>query len=97
MLLGKEINILSENQFFKFLEDYLNKQGYNLENVKSNDQIEDFYEVVLPSVVADYFSNLEETEKFDLLTIRQGVHFKNYWIDVLKSMLTQDGKITYIR
>lgn len=97
MLLEKKISILSENQFFKFLEDYLNKQGYNLENVKSNDQIEDFYEVVLPSVVVDYFSSLDDTEKFDLLTIKEGVNFKKYWIDVLKSMLTQDGKITYIR
>ncbi|MHC1683753.1 MAG: hypothetical protein AB6733_12470 [Clostridiaceae bacterium] len=93
MLLEKELKIQSEEELKRFSEDFLSKNGYNLNNVKSEEQINDFYDIVLPSVINDYFSNLKDKEKYDVLFIKSGIELQENWMNAIGSMIKKRGKI----
>lgn len=93
MLLEKELKIQSEEELKRFSEDFLNKNGYNLSNVKSEEQINDFYDIVLPSVINDYFSSLKDKEKYDVLFIKSGIELQENWMNAIGSMIKKRGKI----
>lgn len=93
MLLEKELKIKCEEDLIQFCEEFLRSKGYNLNNVKSEEQISDFYDIVLPAVVFDYFSNLKEKEKYDVLFIKNGIELKENWMTAMNSMLKKRGKI----
>lgn len=93
MLLEKELRIKCEEDLIQFCEEFLKNKGYNLNNVKSEEQISDFYDIVLPTVVFDYFSNLKEKEKYDVLFIKNGIELKESWMRAINSMLKKRGKI----
>lgn len=89
----KELVIKCEKDLIEFSEGFLEIKGYNLRNVKSKDQINDFYDIILPSVVFDYFSNLKEKEKYDVLFIKSGIELKESWMNAISSMIKNTGKI----
>lgn len=93
MLLEKELKIKCEKDLIEFSENYLKNKGYDLNNVKSEEQITDFYYIVLPCVVYDYFCNLKDKEKYDVLLIDNGIELKGSWTKAVNSMIKKRGKI----
>lgn len=93
MLLEKQLKIECEEDLIKFSEDFLQNKGYNLNNVKSEEQINDFYEIILPKVIIDYFSNSIEKEKFDVLLVKSGIELNECWMNAIGAMIKKRGKI----
>jgi len=77
--------------FHDYLEQILPQKGYCIEKPNDANQMDAFYRETLPSLGFDYFSSLDESERFDAVIVDEGQDFREDWITCLEASLKKDG------
>ena len=83
-------NIFAMN-FHDYLEFILPQKGYYVEKPNDTSLMDEYYDETLPNVGFDYFSSLDESEKFDAVIVDEGQDFREDWITCLEASLKRDG------
>jgi len=83
-------NIVAIN-FHDYLEYILSKKGYSIDKPVDLSQMDIYYRETLPNMGFDYFSSLEEVDKFDAVIVDEGQDFREDWITCLEACLKNNG------
>ena len=82
---------ISAMNFHDHLESELSQNGYDTRSHFDSSNMDTYYNETLPSLGFDYFSSLDESEKFDAVIVDEGQDFREDWITCLEAALKQDG------
>ena len=83
-------NITAMN-FHDYLESELLLKGYDMGKHFDSSNMDIYYNETLPYLGFDYFSSLEENEKFDAVIVDEGQDFREDWITCLEASLKSNG------
>lgn len=92
-LFSKYVNheAIMTHSFLDFIEADLKENGVYLEKPKENRDLGTYYNETLPNEAYNYYSSLQEEERYDAIIVDEGQDFREEYIIALESMLKEDG------
>lgn len=93
LFLNKHIN--DENikvlNFLDYIERDLKEKGIIVEKPKDSADLSVYYNETLSTAAFDYYTNVEEEDKYDAIIVDEGQDFIEEWMICLLTMVKEDG------
>ncbi len=78
--------------FHDYIDKVLKEKNYVICEPEDNIEKDKYFKIELPTLAYDYYSELEESEKFDSIILDEGQDFRDEWIMCLENMVKKDGE-----